>query len=94
MDLHTLCCGGGGSEGGGGGKHTCKRGQEGVKRSRVEQSKDEGEGRREGGGGVRREELPAESLKGGCEVIGPTKVKDLVVEFGNVVASLREIEDL
>ena len=43
---------------------------------------------------MRREELPAESLKGGCEVIGPTKVKHLVVELGNVVASLREVEDL
>ena len=43
---------------------------------------------------MRREELPAESLKGGCKVIGPTEVKDLVVELGNVVASLREIEDL
>ena len=41
MDLHTLCCGGGGRGGGGGEKYTCKMGQEGVKRSREEKSKDE-----------------------------------------------------
>ena len=31
--------------------------------------------------------IPAESLQGGCEVVWPTKVQDLVVELGNVIAT-------